>query len=112
MTEPQKEPKKPRATLAVDGKRGIDALMQLVSTVPKAATGPERLAKAREEREKKINALLTPQVKQVIKGLREKGYGFAVIANTITDTLAADPKITTRHVKAVCEPPPPKHHQP
>jgi phage I-like protein len=95
--------KKPRATLAT-GKTGIEALLQLAQAAPKAPSGTERLAAARAEKDKKITALLTPQVAQVIKGLRAKGYGYGVIANTVNDTLNADVKISTRHVKTICEP--------
>ena len=105
----EKKPK-PRVTLA-NGKTGVDVLMQIVQAAPKAPSGTERLAAARAERDKKIAALLTAQVKTVIKGLREKGYGFAVIANTVNDTLGSDVKISTRHIKAVCEPAAQPQHQ-
>ena len=95
----------PRKTLA-DGKTGVEALMALAKNAPKAPSAAERLAQARAERDAKVQALLTTQVKAAIKGLRDKGYGFGVIANTINDTLAADVKISARHVKELCEPQP------
>jgi len=104
MSDVKKEKKaKQRATLAVAGRTGLDALMAIARDAPPAPSGADRLAKARAEREAKVRAALTREVVNVAYGLRQKGYGYALIANTITDVLGGDVKITAKVIKVVLE---------
>ena len=104
MSEVKKEKRaKPRATLAVAGRTGLEALMSIARDAPPAPSAADRLAKARADREAKVRAALTKDVVNVAVGLRQKGYGYALIANTITDVLNKDVKITAKVIKSVLE---------
>ena len=106
MTEIKTKVKKPRASLLMAGKSGLNALIEAVNAAPIAPSAGDRLAKARAEKEASVRAVLTPDVLRLAHALRKKGYGFGIIANTMSDALGV--KIGTRTVKGILESAPPQ----
>jgi hypothetical protein len=85
-----------RKTLATAQGGGLDALLELAKTAPVCPSPQERLAAARAEREAQITAALKPAL-PALKALREKGYGWQVLANTASDALGV--RVSARHIK-------------
>ena len=101
MSEKKEKIKKPRASLIAAGKTGVSALAEAVNSAPKAPSAGDRLAKSRAEKETAIRAALTTDVLKLAQALRAKGYGYSIIANTLTDALSV--KVGTRIVKSILD---------
>jgi len=86
-----------RKTLAQEGV----SLAQLAAATPAAPSRAEQSAAARAKKIEENKKSLTPEVIGAIKTLRAKGYGWALIANTVNDSLKK--KISVTLIREVVE---------
>jgi hypothetical protein len=76
---------------------GVEALQSILDTTP-ATSQKDRLAKIMKAKLAKLDEVLTDEVLMIAVKLKEKGYGYGVVANTLTDTLGV--KVSAETLKS------------
>lgn len=97
MVEERK--KKQRKTFSTGkGGGGLAGLDAIIKQLPPAPTASERLRAAREAREAEIDKVMHEGAYKHVSAMRDLGYGWGVIANTLSDELNL--KISANYLKS------------
>lgn len=97
----EKKKKKEQKSLLDENGGGSKALIEMFKTLPAAPTAQERLKEARKEKERLLTSLLDDDALGVIFGMREKGYGWSLIAYTTSK--AFNQRFSAAFLKRYCE---------